>query len=100
MTEVEYRQKILELGVPEDELAYLKAESPNFTYQEIYQHYIDNPPKPKPKARKPKPASAFGDERTRFLWYPYLPIGDYTVLMLRHSGGCEPGADNAGRLQQ
>ena len=31
--------------------------------------------------RQPKKASAFGDERTKFLWRPYLPIGDYTVLM-------------------
>lgn len=30
---------------------------------------------------KPKRASEFGEDNTRFLWYPYLPIGDYTVVM-------------------
>ena len=28
-----------------------------------------------------KPAAAFGEDNTRFLWYPYLPIGDYSVMM-------------------
>lgn len=28
-----------------------------------------------------KPASEFGEDYTKFLWFPYLPIGDYTVLM-------------------
>ena len=26
-------------------------------------------------------ASEFGEDNTTFLWYPYIPIGDYTVLM-------------------
>lgn len=26
-------------------------------------------------------ASEFGEDVTRFVWYPYIPIGDYTVLM-------------------
>lgn len=30
---------------------------------------------------KAKPAAEFGEDETRFLWYPYIPIGDYTVLM-------------------
>lgn len=28
-----------------------------------------------------KTAAEFGEDNTRFLWYPFLPIGDYTVLM-------------------
>lgn len=31
--------------------------------------------------RMAKPAAAFGEDNTRFLWYPYLPIGDYSVMM-------------------
>lgn len=31
------------------------------------------------------PASSFGESKTRFIWYPYIPIGDFTVLMA--SGG-------------
>ena len=27
------------------------------------------------------PASEFGEDQTSFVWYPYIPIGDYTVLM-------------------
>ena len=33
---------------------------------------------PKYKARR---ASEFGEDNTNFVWYPYLPVGDYTVLM-------------------
>lgn len=28
-----------------------------------------------------KRASDFGEDNTKFLWYPYIPFGDYTVLM-------------------
>ena len=31
--------------------------------------------------RAAKHASDFGEDNTSFLWYPYLPIGDYTVMM-------------------
>lgn len=34
-----------------------------------------------PPARRGKPAAAFGEDNTKFLWYPYLPMGDYSVLM-------------------
>lgn len=30
---------------------------------------------------KAKCAADFGDDKTEFVWYPYIPIGDYTVLM-------------------
>ena len=33
------------------------------------------------KPRTAKPASTFGEDNTKFLWYPYLPIGDYSVMM-------------------
>lgn len=33
------------------------------------------------KGRVAKPASVFGEDNTKFLWYPYLPIGDYSVMM-------------------
>lgn len=33
------------------------------------------------KMRKAKAASQFGEDNTKFLWYPYLPIGDYSVMM-------------------
>lgn len=36
---------------------------------------------PEPKGRKARAASAFGENATAFLWYPYLPIGDYSVMM-------------------
>ena len=38
-----------------------------------------------PPVRRAKPAAAFGEDNTKFLWYPYLPVGDYSVLMA--SGG-------------
>lgn len=39
----------------------------------------------KPQGRTARRAADFEDERTSFLWYPYLPVGDYSVLMA--SGG-------------
>lgn len=38
-----------------------------------------------PPVRRAKPAAAFGEDNTKFLWFPYLPVGDYSVLMA--SGG-------------
>lgn len=40
----------------------------------------DSPEQPT-KGRVAKAASSFGEDNTRFLWYPYLPIGDYSVMM-------------------
>lgn len=36
---------------------------------------------PAEHGRKAKAASEFGEDSTKFLWYPYIPIGDYTVMM-------------------
>lgn len=38
-------------------------------------------PKEQVKPRVAKAAAEFGEDDTSFLWYPYLPIGDYTVMM-------------------
>lgn len=38
-------------------------------------------------ARTAKKASQFGDSKKRFLWYPYLPIGEFTVLMADGGSG-------------
>ena len=34
-----------------------------------------------PHAYHAKAAAEFGEDITRFVWYPFIPIGDYTVLM-------------------
>ena len=34
-----------------------------------------------------KAASQFGEDNTSFLWHPYVPIGDYTVLMAEGGTG-------------
>lgn len=39
------------------------------------------PPAEAPPTRKATPAAAFGEADTRFLWHPYLPIGEYSVMM-------------------
>lgn len=36
---------------------------------------------PTPKGRSAKAAATFGEDNTTFLWYPYLPVGDYSVMM-------------------
>ncbi len=33
------------------------------------------------KPRAAKAATQFGEDNTSFLWFPYLPIGDYSVMM-------------------
>lgn len=33
------------------------------------------------ESRTAKAADVFGEDNTRFLWYPYLPIGEYSVMM-------------------
>lgn len=40
-----------------------------------------NEPEQTIKGRVAKAASSFGEDNTRFLWYPYLPIGNYSVMM-------------------
>lgn len=32
-------------------------------------------------ASRIRPASSFGEDHTTFLWYPYLPIGDYALFI-------------------
>ena len=34
-----------------------------------------------PPRRTARAAADFGEDNTKFLWYPYLPVGDYSVLM-------------------
>ena len=34
-----------------------------------------------------KQAAQFGEDKTDFVWCPYIPIGDYTVLMAEGGAG-------------
>lgn len=64
---------ILEKEPSEDvfmKLEELESDTPEWT--EADRHYM---------GRTAKQAADFGEDNTRFLWYPYLPIGDYTVMM-------------------
>lgn len=47
-------------------------------YPDIYEELMELKPR---RSYHIKLASEFGDDKTRFLWFPYVPIGDYTVLM-------------------
>lgn len=49
--------------------------------QRIDQPAEQGPLAPAPVARVAKMAAEFGEDNTHFLWGPYLPIGDYTVVM-------------------
>lgn len=49
----------------------------------------DDQQTPKAQPRKAKRASEFGESKKSFLWYPYLPRGEFTVLMA--SGGTGKG---------
>ena len=83
MTDEQKKEFCLNNGVTEEKIQKLLND--NFTVDEIYQSSkrilsgggsIDNE-----ITFNAKTASAFGDDKTEFVWYPYIPIGDYTVLM-------------------
>ena len=40
-----------------------------------------------PRHRVARTAAEFGEDNTRFLWEPYLPIGDYSVMMAEGGTG-------------
>lgn len=40
-----------------------------------------------PAAYKATAAAEFGEDNTRFVWYPYIPVGDFTVLMAPGGSG-------------
>ena len=56
-----------------------------FTVNEIYQSAVNvlncDGTLKSDTVFKAKKAADFGDDKTEFVWYPYIPIGDYTVLM-------------------
>lgn len=67
---------ILEREAPED--VFTKLEALEITTPEWDPH---SHPETTEYGRKAKAASEFGEDNTKFLWYPYIPIGDYTVMM-------------------
>lgn len=48
------------------------------TFEEAYPEAFEEASGQSYTARR---ASEFGEDNTSFVWYPYLPVGDYTVLM-------------------
>lgn len=55
--------------------------------QRIEQPAEQGPATPAPVARIAKVAAEFGEDNTRFLWGPYFPVGDYTVMMAEGGTG-------------
>ncbi|MBR1496703.1 MAG: AAA family ATPase [Oscillospiraceae bacterium] len=56
------------------------------TVKIITQMYMDAP-EWEPRHRVARTAAEFGEDDTRFLWEPYLPIGDYSVMMAEGGTG-------------
>lgn len=50
-------------------------------FREAYPELFGEAQTEEAQPRKAKKASEFGESTKRFLWYPYLPIGEYTVMM-------------------
>lgn len=46
--------------------------------RELNVHHADDAA---PTGRQVKTASSFGEDNTSFLWYPFFPVGDYSVIM-------------------
>ncbi len=72
----EYAEKVSELvkdgSVSE---AYIKELRADLATDEDIFYYLSAAP------HKAKKAAEFGEDNTEFAWKPYIPIGDYTVLM-------------------
>lgn len=68
---IEEVQRLLKLGIPLDELI-AAAKSIVERGESLADDNGD---------KKPKRAAEFGEANTHFVWYPYIPEGDYTVLM-------------------
>lgn len=72
MSDTEYINKLLNYGMSLEELEHYKESG--FTMQEIYESFLN-------VKHIAKTAAEFGEDNTSFVWTPYIPIGDYTVLM-------------------
>jgi len=84
--------RLLETGVSAGEISRLQQEG--LSMEEIAQAAKRLIAEGKPLnqdsstgGRTARPASSFGKNNTRFLWYPYLPIGDYSVMMAEGGTG-------------
>ena len=55
--------------------------------QRIEQPAEQGPATPAPVARIAKAAADYGVDNTCFLWRPYFPLGDYTVMMAEGGTG-------------
>lgn len=72
MSDEEYLDSLLNYGMPLDEIEHYKENG--FTLKEVYESFLN-------VRRIAKTAAEFGEDNTSFVWTPYIPIGDYTVLM-------------------
>ena len=72
MSDTEYINLLLNHGMDIDEIKSYQENG--FTLKEIYESFLN-------VKRIAKTAAEFGEDNTSFVWTPYIPIGDYTVLM-------------------
>ncbi|MEE1320263.1 MAG: AAA family ATPase [Acutalibacteraceae bacterium] len=72
MSDAEYTNLLLNHGMNIDEIKSYQENG--FTLKEIYESFLN-------VKRIAKTAAEFGEDNTSFVWTPYIPIGDYTVLM-------------------
>lgn len=83
-TEAEIKDFCLSHGMPEEK--YRALMNQGFTPAEIYCSALNLIERNEPldnseNVYRAKRAADFGDDKTEFVWRPYIPIGDYTVLM-------------------
>lgn len=74
--------RLLDAGATNKKYA---AETFRDTYPELFDDAEDQFAEPDlsdtPQPRHARKASEFGESKKHFLWYPYLPSGEFTVLM-------------------
>ena len=73
MTDEEIHKELKKIGLTDQEIETYAEEK---TYSELYEYVYSFF-----KVHKAKSAAEFGDDNTKWIMYPYIPIGDYTVLM-------------------
>lgn len=73
MTDEEIHKQLKKIGLTDQEIETYTEEK---TYSELYEYVYSFF-----TVRKAKSAAEFGDDNTKWVMYPYIPIGDYTVLM-------------------
>lgn len=72
MNDAEYFDLLVKHGMSVEEIEHYQENG--FSLEEVHESFSNC-------KRVATAAADFGEDKTTFAWFPYIPIGDYTVLM-------------------